>query len=71
MRLKAAANELGTHGRQIVQDFLIAGMTMEQIAQARRQTPSKFTLEYYGRRVRECLETLAVVYNFAMSGRVA
>lgn len=71
LRLKACADELGVHGRKLIQDFLIQGMTMEQVAQVRGLTPSKFTLEYYGRRVRECLDSLAIVYNFAMVGRRA
>lgn len=71
LRLAEAASELGAHGRKLIQDFLIDGMTMEQIAQRRGLQPSQFTLKYYGARVRECLESLAVVYNFAMVGRRA
>jgi hypothetical protein len=69
LRLKAAAEELGVHGRKLIQDFLINGMTMEQIAQVRGLVPSQFTLKYYGARVRECLDGLAIVYDFAMVRR--
>lgn len=71
LNLKRAADELGGEGTKLIQYFLIHGMTMDQIALSRFQTPSKFTLEYYGRRVRECLDSLAIVYNFAMHGSAA
>lgn len=65
-RLNVALNELGSDGSSIVYDVLIDGMTMEQVS-GRRGWKGKAWEEYFGKRFRECLDRLAVVYGFAES----
>ena len=64
-RLKVADRELGQHGASLTRDVLIHGMTVQQIGVA-RGTGGEVELKYLGRRFRECLDCLAVVYGFAM-----
>lgn len=65
IRLNRAERELGQHGSSLAHDVLIAGLTMAQLGQ-RRQMTSEAELKYLGRRFRECLDTLALVYGLAM-----
>ena len=67
-RLKLADRELGQEGAAIVRNVLIHGMTIEQIGMTRGLT-NEPDLKYLGRRFRECLECLALVYGFAMEKR--
>lgn len=64
LRLNRAERELGADGAALVHDVLIQGMTMEQIG-ARRDLRSQRWSDYFSRRLRECLDRLAVIYGFA------
>lgn len=63
-RLNRAERELGADGSAIVHDVLIGGLTMAQIGM-RRGLSSQRWQEYFARRFRECLDTLAKLYGFA------
>lgn len=64
LRLNRAERELGADGAALVHDVLIQGMTMEQVG-ARRNLHSQRWSDYFSRRLRECLDRLAVIYGFA------
>lgn len=68
-RLKDADERLGQKqgatGVALLRDFLIAGMSMEQICAARLDFSGTRDRLYIGRRIRECLNELAVIYGFA------
>src|ERR1700710_469827 len=68
LRLNRAERELGADGSALVHEVLIVGMTMEQISQ-RRGVQGQRWLEYFARRLRECLDRLALVYGFATEKR--
>jgi len=51
-----------------VHEVLISGMTMEQIAQ-RRGLRSQRWMDYFARRLQECLDRLALLYGFATERR--
>lgn len=59
---------LGLEGEAIVRDVLGARMTFA-VAAAKRGLTSEAERKYIGRRFRECLETLAVIYGYAMPRR--
>jgi hypothetical protein len=65
--LARAARFLGMEGEAIIQDVLGGCCTIEMAA-ARRGLLTIREREYLGKRFRECLETLAVVYGYAMQG---
>ena len=67
-RLKLADKELGQLGASLTRDVLIHGMSIQQIGVA-RGTGGEIELKYLGRRFRECLDCLALVYGFAMEKR--
>jgi len=67
-QLALVHRELGANGSAIVYDVLIAHQTLEQVG-ARRQMTKELELKYLGRRFRECLDCLALVYGFAMEKR--
>lgn len=68
-RLARDAQKLGMEGESIVRDILGARLFIEQVA-AKRGFSGQRAIDYYSRRFRECLETLAIVRGFAMrSGR--
>lgn len=67
-RLNRAERELGQSGAAIIHDVLIRGFSIEQVG-ARRQMTKELELKYLGRRFRECLDCLALVYGFAMEKR--
>lgn len=67
-RLNRALKDLGTDGASITHDVLVGGMTMEQVAN-RRGWRGRTWEEYFGKRFRECLDSLAVVYGFAQRKR--
>jgi hypothetical protein len=56
---------LGMEGEAIVRDVLGSHLTLVQAAVKRGLTSDR-EVSYMGRRLRECLETLAVVYGYAM-----
>jgi hypothetical protein len=67
-RLGVAHKALGLDGSAIAQDVLVSGYSVSLIA-ANRGLPGKSWEEYFGRRFRECLDCLAVVYNYAQTTR--
>jgi hypothetical protein len=64
LRLNRAERELGADGSALVHDVLVQGLTMEQIGQ-RRGLCTKRWSDYFSRRLRECLDRLALLYGFA------
>jgi len=70
LRLNRAERELGADGSALVHEVLIQGMTMEQVGQ-RRELRTKRWHDYFARRLRECLDRLAVIYGFATAAPVA
>lgn len=64
-RLNRAERELGLNGSSIIHDVLITGLAIEAVGR-RRCMASELELKYLGRRFRECLDCLALVYGFAM-----
>jgi hypothetical protein len=70
LRLNRAERELGADGAALVHDVLIHGMTMEQVGQ-RRGLHSQRWNDYFSRRLRECLDRLALVYGFATETRTS
>ena len=67
LRLNNCERELGADGSAIVYDVLIQGMTMEQVGQ-RRGLKSQRWNDYFARRLKECLDRLALIYGFATEG---
>lgn len=68
LRLNRVERELGADGSALVHETLIMGMTMEQISQ-RRGVRGQRWLDYFARRLRECLDRLALIYGFATEKR--
>jgi hypothetical protein len=66
--LAKAGRALGQEGEAIIRDFLGRGMPLLHVAAARNLTTAR-ELDYIGRRLKECLETLAVVFGYAMPPR--
>jgi hypothetical protein len=64
LRLNRVERELGADGAALAHDVLISGMTMEQIGQ-RRGLCSQRWIDYFARRLQECLDRLALIYGFA------
>ncbi|GLR97942.1 MULTISPECIES: hypothetical protein [Bradyrhizobium] len=64
LRLNRVERELGTDGAALVHDVLVLGLTMDQIGQRRAVRTQRWN-DYFGRRFRECLDRLALVYGFA------
>jgi hypothetical protein len=68
LRLNRAERELGADGSALVHDVLVKGITMEQIGRQRGLLGQRW-MDYFGRRFRECLDRLALVYGFATERR--
>lgn len=64
MRLALVHKELGANGSSLMHAFLIGGLNAENICDNRNLAAERERL-YVGRRIRECLEDLAVFYGFA------
>jgi hypothetical protein len=64
----AAGKKLGLEGEAIVRDVLGRGMPLLHAAAARKLTTER-ELIYFGGRFRECLDTLALVFGYAMTTR--
>lgn len=64
LRLNRVERELGADGAALVHEVLILGMSMEQVGQ-RRGLAAKRWNDYFARRLRECLDRLALIYGFA------
>jgi hypothetical protein len=65
LRLNACERELGADGSALVHDVLVNGMTMEQVGE-RRGLKTQRWKDYFARRLKECLDRLAVIYGFAV-----
>jgi hypothetical protein len=70
LRLNRAERELGADGSGLVHEVLILGMTMEQVGQRRGLRTQRWS-DYFARRLRECLDRLALIYGFATEKRAA
>lgn len=68
LRLNRMERELGADGSAIVHDVLVKGMTMEQVGQRRGLRSARWN-DYFSRRLRECLDRLALAYGFATEKR--
>jgi hypothetical protein len=68
VRLNGAQRRLGVDGAAIVQAVLVSGQTCAQVAEARGLRGPNWE-KYFGKRFRECLDCLALVYGFAMEKR--
>jgi hypothetical protein len=64
LRLNRIERELGADGSALVYDVLVQGMTMEQIGQRRGLSTQRWK-DYFSRRFQECLDRLALIYDFA------
>ncbi|MCP1842976.1 hypothetical protein ACVIHI_004105 [Bradyrhizobium sp. USDA 4524] len=69
LRLNRAEHELGADGSAPLHDVLILGMTMEQVGQRRRLCTQRWQ-DYFARRLKECLDRLALMYGLATASRV-
>jgi hypothetical protein len=68
LRLNRIERELGADGSALVHEALILGMTMEQIGE-RRGLGGQRWMDYFAKRLRECLDRLAQAYGFATEKR--
>ncbi|MFL6819777.1 MAG: hypothetical protein ACJ8EF_17755 [Bradyrhizobium sp.] len=68
LRLNRVQRELGADGSVLVQEVLVLGLTMEQVGERRALRGQRWT-DYFGRRFRECLDRLALVYGFSTEKR--
>lgn len=68
LRLNRAERELGADGSALVHEVLILGMTMEQVGQRRGLATQRWA-DYFSRRLRECLDRLALIYGFVTERR--
>ncbi|WP_204128643.1 hypothetical protein, partial [Pseudomonas ogarae] len=69
LRLNRAEHELGADGSALVHDVLILGMNMEQVGQRRGLRTQRWQ-DYFARRLKECLDRLALTYGLATANRV-
>jgi hypothetical protein len=67
LRLNRIEHELGADGVMLVHEVLVLGLTMEQIGQ-RRGLRGQRWIDYFAKRLRECLDRLAQIYGFATRG---
>jgi len=67
-RLNRVHGVLGQSGSSIAHDVLIAGMSLERVAD-KRDMKTELERKYLGRRLRECLDDLALIYGFGGEGR--
>jgi len=68
VRLNRVQRVLGQSGSAIAHDVLISNLSLDRVA-AKREMNTELEKKYLGRRFRECLDSLALVYGFAMEGR--
>ena len=69
VRLNRIEHELGADGTALVHDVLVLGMTTQQIGERRGLTTQRW-MDYFARRLQECLDRLALFYGFAAPARV-
>jgi hypothetical protein len=67
-RLNRVHGILGQSGASIAHDVLIARMSLDKVA-VKREMKTELERKYLGRRLRECLDDMALVYGFAGEGR--
>lgn len=65
VRLSQVHRALGQDGSALTHDVLVHCKTRSQVAVSRGLSGKQWE-DYYGRRFRECLDTMAVIYGFAM-----
>jgi hypothetical protein len=70
LRLNRIEHELGADGVALVHEVLVLGLTMEQVGQ-RRGLRGQRWMDYFSKRLRECLDRLAQTYGFATRKSVA
>jgi len=68
VRLTRANRELGADGAALVHEVLVLGMTMEQVGQRRGLRTQRWS-DYFARRLRQCLDRLALIYGFVTERR--
>jgi hypothetical protein len=68
LRLNRIERELGADGIVLVHEVLVLGFTMEQVGQ-RRGLRGQRWMDYFAKRMRECLDRLALTYGFAAPPR--
>jgi hypothetical protein len=68
LRLNRAERELGADGSALIHDVLVQGMTMEQVGHRRGLRTQRWN-DYFSRRLRECLDRLALMYGFATEAK--
>jgi hypothetical protein len=64
LRLNRVERELGADGAVLVHEVLVQGLNMEQVGE-RRGLRSQRWNDYFARRLKECLDRLALIYGFA------
>ncbi len=67
--LKEASRLLGIEGDAIIRDCLVGRMLPSEIAAHRGKTTQR-DRDFFNRRLKECLETLAVLGGFAMENKI-
>lgn len=67
-KISIAAEKLGHEGHLLVSDILTYRKSIREAAE-RRGMFTESEIKYTGRRFRECLETLAIHWGFAMADR--
>jgi hypothetical protein len=68
VRLNRAHRDLGLIGSTVASDVLIHGKSMAKVASDRGYIGRGWE-EFFGKRFRECLDCLALVYGFSMEKR--
>ncbi|MBR0869531.1 hypothetical protein JQ633_04110 [Bradyrhizobium tropiciagri] len=69
LRLNRAEHELGADGSLLVHEVLILGMTMQQVGERRGLRTQRWQ-DYFARRLKECLDRLALIYGLATPQQV-
>jgi hypothetical protein len=69
VRLNRIEHELGSDGTVLVHEVLILGMTTQQIGERRGLSTQRW-MDYFARRLQECLDRLALFYGFAAPARI-
>jgi hypothetical protein len=67
VRLNRAHQTLGESGSSIAHDVLVGHLSLDQVA-GKRSMNTELDKKYIGRRFRECLDDLALIYGFGGDG---
>jgi hypothetical protein len=67
-RLNRVHVVLGQEGSAVAHDVLVSHLSLDQVA-GKRSMNTELEKKYLGRRFRECLDSLALVYGFAMEAQ--